>query len=555
MSVGGSFSIPPDSIKDSLLETIPGTISCLQSGHDGPAPQVIDESMNLTRNLIETIQDNPRQQFKLRNSIIQATKYIKTHGYILKESDKNLGLVLMHKDVYNELVNDELNEETFKQVESYPHFTIVSIIKQILNYCKMNTQYKKQICEFIKTHTEPSPFYIIPKIHKPTLKSRPITADHSSTLSILSKQLNNILNEKVKLIPAISRNSKQVVNQLERIKLPEDVWFLTYDVERLYPSIDVDDAMKILTKAYPDIFLKNNGYWLRILEVIMKQCHVTTKGKVFKQLKGTATGTAVAPSFANLYAHHKFKETIRTIKGIIINIRYIDDGFVVGRTKNTVLNLINALQSASNLNLTYEVSQVEAIYLDIKIYKGPRFNKERILDTKIYTKPMSKFLYLQGKSNHPEHVFKGIIHGEMIRYLRNTNNEDIWLKEIKNLFSRLSRRGYTAKWLRTIKTKIKFKDRYKYLKHKPDLEKPFERWTCATYHPLTKHKWKALTRWSKSNLNKKVIEKWPTQLVFRQSTTVRKLLIRAKDQPQQNEQGQQLRQSKQEQQPEQPEQK
>ena len=51
-------------------------------------------------------------------------------------------------------------------------------------------------------------------------------------------------------------------------------------------------------------------------------------------------------------------------------------------------------------------------FLDVRVYKGPRFESDNTLNTKIHYKPTNHFKYVHGKSYHPLHVFKAVALGE-----------------------------------------------------------------------------------------------------------------------------------------------
>ena len=63
------------------------------------------------------------------------------------------------------------------------------------------------------------------------------------------------------------------------------------------------------------------------------------------------------------------------------------------------------------------------IFVYVNISKGTRFSNENILEVKTHFKPTNAFLYLDRKRCHSRHVFAGLIKGEVIRYIRTTNND------------------------------------------------------------------------------------------------------------------------------------
>lgn len=53
-----------------------------------------------------------------------------------------------------------------------------------------------------------------------------------------------------------------------------------------------------------------------------------------------------------------------------------------------------------------EISETEATFLETKVYKGVRFNKDSILDMQTHFKPTETFQYTKFYMCHPSHVTK-----------------------------------------------------------------------------------------------------------------------------------------------------
>lgn len=79
-------------------------------------------------------------------------------------------------------------------------------------------------------------------------------------LSMLSKRLYAILNEEVIGIPAITINSQKMFSQLEKARFPPDGSYMTYDVERMHPSVDLRDGIGTLGRAYSAMFYARSGF-------------------------------------------------------------------------------------------------------------------------------------------------------------------------------------------------------------------------------------------------------------------------------------------------------
>ena len=535
LSYGGGFALANNS--DEIFNTAVDQLNTAWTRGINPIPKFIAAEMVQTiQAVIGTNQNNTINHRD--NAIRKGIRYIKNKGWVLKQADKNLGLQLMSKEVYDRLLYTQLGPDVFERVDSFPRSDILSSLKLILEECGIHRKQKAEIMARAWKQPEPAPFYITPKIHKPVVKARPITAQHSYLLNDLSKQLAQILNSKVIKIPAIAINSRQVVRKLEKIRVPQNATLVAYDVEACYPSIDIDDALQLLSTEIPDVFNCRGRLWLKVLELIMRNSYVQADGGIYRQKNGTAMGTAVAPAFANLYLHYKLRSVIKKYqKYIAIQLRYVDDGFMVIRGDiQLAKSIVNDLDKHSNLNLTLEGAGDSATFMDIEFYKGERFKAVGILDSKTYTKPISKFLYLHGKSNHPEHTFKGLVKGELIRFLRNTSSEKVWNEQVKFLFSKLSERGYTAKWLRQAFQVIKFKDRLKYLQEGTPKARIPEAYIKTGYHHRFKKRWKGLHKWLTVRCRtgtydiRRLVERWPAMIINTRGSTIANKAISAKTQ-------------------------
>lgn len=526
LSVGGGFVLKTP-LKLCLDDTVYQLVSRLSTG-----PKRIDQSfVQRVRGKAEREIDNLDidRPSSLHLTLMRGIKYIKAKGWVVKQSDKNLGLTLMSRDVYDGLVHKELHGDAFSSENQFPYDSLREHVKSLLEKSSKDKSFMEEILDYANGAKKPAPFYVLPKIHKPTLKSRPITASHSYITADLSRRLSSILNNEVAKIPAITVNSWQIVRQLEHLHLPTDCIFLTYDVERCYPSIDVKEAIRLLVSRLPQIFMVDNGFWCRVLQFIMYKNFVTDGKEIFKQEMGTATGTAVAPAFANLYLFHKFRRIfLGFASSVILNRRYIDDGFVILRNRNAAHMLMERLNNCSNLNLTWEISDRKAVYLDLEIYKGQRFFLKNVVDLRIFTKPISKFLYLHGKSFHPVHTFTGIVKGEMIRYLRNTSDEKTWKTKVAFLFRMLAQRGYTGKYLRTAMDYVSYSDRAKFLEKRDRPEPDIGAFIKCLYHPQIRTYWRHLENLIVSQIPRAGLRvNWPRTLIFLRGNTVRRNVISA----------------------------
>lgn len=460
---------------------------------------------------------------------------------ITKQADKNLGLVLTRGDIYNSWIRKWLQEPSFVKVTAVPHARIIKEVTDLVKDSEsISPQQKWKIFSKLKANKDPCPFYATPKIHKKTVGSRPITAQHSYLLAGVSTVLADTLNRFVENEDAIGKDSKTTVARLEKLKLPPEFVFVTYDVEACYPSIDLEDAFNTLEHEMTPLNGIENGVYLKLLKIVMRNNYVTANGKIYVQKIGTATGTQVAPPFANLYLFHKFK-SILSDSSIIFQERFIDDGLLLVKTEDDAKRIMENLQQASSLNLTWDISKTEAVYLDIHVYKGRRLLLDNKLDMKVYFKPTNKLLYLPYRSNHPIAMKTGIIRGEAIRTLRNTSDKGEWLKALQHVFKGLMARGYDPSIIKSQWKPVKFEDRNIYIFCSTSRDPPIGTLIKTSYHPKTQKWWKFLTStrpisqvlirrrmmWNKDQAA--LIKNWPPKIIWTNFKKIGNLAISAKE--------------------------
>ena len=99
-------------------------------------------------------------------------------------------------------------------------------------------------------------------------------------------------------------------------------------------------------------------------------------GKFYLQTQGTAMGTKMPPSYANIFMG-KIEQQLRQIGGenIFLWKRFIDDIFMVWlgteEELKSYLSTINTIRAT--IKFTCEYSKNSTTFLDVTVYKGERF--------------------------------------------------------------------------------------------------------------------------------------------------------------------------------------
>ena len=199
-------------------------------------------------------------------------------------------------------------------------------------------------------------------------------------------------------------------------------------------------------------------YLREMLYLILTENSFQFCGSNYLQTHGTAMGTKMVVAFANIFMARIERQILSQscIKPLFWK-RYIDDVFSLW---NTSLDKIESFVKKANnfhstIKFTAEMSETEITFLDTKVYKGVRFDKESILDVQTHYKPTETFQYTNFYSCHPPGVKKGFIKGEALRLLRTNSSQITFERNIRNFHNRLLERGYPAAILRKYLPEVK----------------------------------------------------------------------------------------------------
>ena len=176
----------------------------------------------------------------------------------------------------------------------------------------------------------------------------------------------------------------------------------------------------------PPNSLPQNSCIIELLEVILTNNHFEFNGKHYHQVSGTAMGTKLAPSYANLFMT-KFEEKYVYIHPLQPTLwkRFIDDIFHIWpHGMDSLLEFINHLNTVhSTIKFTSDISQTEIFFLDLTIYI-----KECKLYTRLYIETTDRYMYLYYFSEHPMSLKRSIPYSQFLT-LKRIHSEPQYLLE------------------------------------------------------------------------------------------------------------------------------
>lgn len=153
-------------------------------------------------------------------------------------------------------------------------------------------------------------------------------------------------------------------------------------LNRLYRTKESADQMAIPPGTMADL-----------LGIVLEQNYFQFADRIYHQIQGTAMGTKMAPSYANIFMAELEEKLLDKypIKPLLWK-RYIDDILCIWPGPpsefDRFMQYLN--QSHPTIKFTYETSIWSVDFLDLTIYKGRRHTTTLTLDLKPFFKPTNK---------------------------------------------------------------------------------------------------------------------------------------------------------------------
>ena len=194
-------------------------------------------------------------------------------------------------------------------------------------------------------------------------------------------------------------------------------------------------------------------FLIRLLKLVLEGNIFEFNGEFWRQLLGTAMGTRVAPTYANIFMNFLESAMIddcpdRLKRLIFAWKRFIDDILLLFLGTREELKELHQYLNSYHPTMKfdepdYDEDENSTKFLDMKI----KIEENKII-TDLYRKPTDRPTALLPSSAHPGHIRPNIVYSMSFRLLRICSIEDIFeirLQEMKNNF--LKPRGYSPKMI------------------------------------------------------------------------------------------------------------
>ena len=388
-----------------------------------------------------------------KSQIFLLKKLMKKSDFVIAKADKNLGPCIIERDQYiNLALRDHLRcRQTYQKLsydDAVKHMTTVR--KKISSFLyrhrkTLSSKERKYIRKKTAEVIDPFPvLYLLMKIHKHPLKTRPVVSCSGSLLHPIGVWLDTALQPIATSLPSFIGSSYDLKEALDTIPiLPADAKLFTADAVSMYTNIDTYRAIgsiRSFLHSQPEFNHLPLDAINDAIELIMTNNVFKFGDCYFRQLTGTAMGTPPACCYATIYYAVKEKMLLHKYSdNLLFYKRYIDDVFAIWVPNNATLSFESFSNDMKFQKLDWEVNPLSdrVVFLDMILY----LQNGRV-ETKLFEKALNLYLYINPFSSHPCGVLPGLIIGNILRIHHLCSDPSQRKKYYHQFFLRLRARGY-----------------------------------------------------------------------------------------------------------------
>ena len=377
---------------------------------------------------------------------------------IIANSDKGLGPCAVNKDRYIDDALKHLDDPTSYKLLTTAEATlaaeeIANAIRQwIIQYrSKIGDMAVKYIRQKMTDNKDPFGFfYLLYKLHKTPISTRPVCSDCGSLLHPLGKWVMLMLQPIAKKQKSYFQDTFALLKLMKELPpLPPNASFFTCDAVSMYTNIPTDIALELIA----DYLRQNENNYkhyhaetlIAAMELVFRNNILSFGDAFLKQLVGTAMGISPAPPYATIYfGLHEDNFLPCWTNQLTFYKRFIDD--VLGiwiHDPDPVTDRQLFTQFKTHVNnfhgLDWEFTPLSRTcnFMDVTL----SIVDDRIEST-LFEKKMALYLYIPPHSAHSPGVLAGLVMGNVLRIYQLCSSKHDSTIKLKEFYRRLLRRGY-----------------------------------------------------------------------------------------------------------------
>ena len=271
---------------------------------------------------------------------------------------------------------------------------------------------------------------------------RPIVSTTISATANLAKFLDIYLQPIMKKLPAYLKDTTQFIHEISNLTINNNTWLVT--VKSLYTNIPNEEGIQACYNAWLEKETTDPQHppaetLKQLLKLVLKLNVFEFNNKYYLQKFSTtmgsklapAMGSKLAPAYANVFMGDLEAKIFASSQLKPTHYRqFIDDIFMIWPFSEEELDrfMTHMNQTNQSIKFTHDKHKNEITFLDVTVYKKPKQDQLNrcTLQTKTHVKPTNKQLYVRQDSYHPPGTGKGIIIGEVTRFLQTNLEKKIY---------------------------------------------------------------------------------------------------------------------------------
>jgi hypothetical protein len=382
--------------------------------------------------------------------------------------------------------------------------------------------------------------YLLPKIHKNKVPvpGRPIVSANNSPTERISQLADHFLKPLVQNTKSYVKDTTHFINQIESLPaFTTGTILCTVDVTSLYTNIPNMEGIRACKKQL-ELHRRvseppTNQSIIRLLDQVLTKNNFDFNEKHYLQVGGTAMGTRVAPSFANLFmADFEEKYVYPYSPKPSIWMRYIDDIFLIWEHSEKELDdfLSHLNHCHPTIKFTSEKSTTNINFLDTTV----NIDNSGKLYTNLYCKPTDSHNYLLYDSAHPQHCKNSLPYSQLLRVRRICSHIEDFDKNALMICQHFLRRNYPLNLLEEAILKVRRLDRQTLIEPKADNTKSRDEnklFLISTFNPRDSPLTKIVNKnWTTLGRTSTTQDLYNHQIIHgkRRNKNLRDLLVHAK---------------------------
>ena len=372
---------------------------------------------------------------------------------VIKEADKGSAVVVWDRDDYLAEAESQLGDgNVYEKLEGTGGQNLIDVVESCLLNIKVRGDIgDKTLDYFLINNPRLGRFYLLPKIHKRlyNVPGRPVISNCGYYTENISAFLDHHLKPLAKTVKSFIKDTNHFLQKLKGLpNLSKHSLLCTIDVVGLYPNIPHDEGLEAIRKRLDQRQDKkiSTDSLVELAECVLKNNHFEHNGQFFRQKRGTAIGTKMAPQYAIVFMAELEEKLLGSYElKPEVWWRYIDDIFMIWEHgEENLQKFMKHLNSQHHsIKFTFEYSPTSVNFLDVQVIRV-----DDKLVTDLFVKPTDTHQYLHASSCHVYHTKKAIPYSQALRLNRICSESSFFDLRCDQLALWLKERGYSDKLIR-----------------------------------------------------------------------------------------------------------